>query len=252
MYDELISFDETFESGGDVITSLEQRSITSVEEDYEAFVEQYGSICDDVVAILNEDSCDAVTYIDDLENFDPEQATPSDVSGMPERSMEYWEYQGDTGRCALYAQKFIIEELTGYEVDIDQMAEIASENGWFSEEGGTPIDCMDKMLDYCGIENESSYFNSIEDMKECLDNGGKVIVAVDSGEYWFGEEDNMFLPNDGADHAVEVIGIDESDPNHPMVILNDSGQPNGCGEMIPLDVFENAWDDSNNFMITVN
>ena len=45
-----------------------------------------------------------------------------------------------------------------------------------------------------------------------------------------------------ADHAVEVIGFDYSDPNNPMVILNDSGTPDGCGELVPLDVFVNAWE----------
>ena len=58
---------------------------------------------------------------------------------------------------------------------------------------------------------------------------------------WYGEDSNIFSPADSANHAVEVIGIDYSNPEEPMVILNDSGSPNGCGEMVAMDVFEDAW-----------
>jgi len=34
-----------------------------------------------------------------------------------------------------------------------------------------------------------------------------------------------------------------------MVILNDSGTIDGCGERIPMDVYEDAWEDGYNHMI---
>ena len=43
--------------------------------------------------------------------------------------------------------------------------------------------------------------------------------------------------------------FDRSDPEHPMVILNDSGHVNGQGAMVPLDEFVDAWDDSNNLAV---
>ena len=201
-----------------------------------------------VVELVPIDDPGSASY-QDLENFDPSQADPEDITGDPASSMEEWEYQGGTNRCALYSQKFIIDELTGQDVDIEQMADLAEENGWFSEEGGTPLLHMNKMLDYFGVENEMSFHNSEADLRECLENGGKVIVAVDADEIWYGETDELFAPTDGANHAVQVIGIDDSDPENPMVILNDSGSPDGCGEMVPLDVFMDAWDDSSNQMI---
>lgn len=190
-----------------------------------------------------------VGYVQDLENFDPDEADPDKVVGDPEESMEQWEFQGNTGRCALYSQKFIIEELTGEEIDIEEMADMAEENNWFSEENGTPLLHMNKMLDAYGIDNEMSFHNDEEDLRECLENGGKVIVSVDADEIWYGETDDMFAPVDGPNHAVQVIGIDYSDPENPMVILNDSGSPDGCGEMVPLDVFMDAWEDGDCQMI---
>ena len=189
-------------------------------------------------------------YIDDLENFDPNSVEADEIIGDPEAAMDQWEYQGDTNRCAVYSQKFIIEEFTGEELDIEELADLAEENGWFTEEGGTPLINMGKILDHYGIENEMSFDNDIEDLKECLENGGKAIVSIDADEIWYGENDNIYTPDDGPNHAVEVIGIDNSDPDNPMVILNDSGNPDGCGEMIPMDVFIDAWDDGGNQMIT--
>lgn len=189
----------------------------------------------------------------ELPNFEPDDNYPSDtISGDPVASMEHWEYQGDTNRCALYSQKFVIEELSPDidEIDIEEFANIAKEHGWFSEDGGTTLLNMNNMLDYYRINNEMTFNNTIEDIETCLSNGGKVIVSIDSCEIWYDEDDNMFSPDSCSDHAVEVIGIDRSDPEHPMVILNDSGTPYGRGEMIPLEVFEGAWEDGNNQMIS--
>lgn len=189
-------------------------------------------------------------YADDLDNFDPSTADMDAVSGNPEESMEQWEYQGDTGRCALYSQKFVIEELTHQDIDIEKLADFAEENGWFSEDSGTPLLNMDKVLDYFGIDNEMSFHNDPSDLQRELEFGKKIIVSIDADEIWYGEDNDLFTPGDGPNHAVEVIGIDHSDPDTPMVILNDSGNPNGCGEMVPLDTFMDAWEDGNCQMIT--
>lgn len=215
----------------------------------------------------NEFGNNAFTYIEGYDNmseayiadksasdtFDPNVSEEESVIGSPEEAMDVWEYQGETNRCAVYSQKFVIEEiLEDTEIDIEELAGLAEENGWFSEEGGTPLINMGKILDHYGIENEMTFNNSIDDISNCLENGGKVIVAIDADEVWYGREnDDLFSPADGANHAVEVIGIDNTDPDNPMVILNDSGYPDGCGELVPLDVFVDAWEDSNCMAVTV-
>lgn len=191
-------------------------------------------------------------HADEIETFNPMLADDTEVVGNPAKAMELWEDQGETNRCGLYAQKFIIEEMTGEHIDIDQMAEVAENNGWFSEESGTsPMD-MNKMLELCGIENEMSWDNDLDDLKDVLSNGGRAIVAIDADELWHGEEDGIFSPLDSANHAVEVAGIDYSDPDNPMVILNDSGNPEtGCGSLIPAKKFMDAWADSGYQMVAV-
>ena len=191
------------------------------------------------------------TCLSELDNFEPGDDYPEGVSGDPVESMTYWEWQGNTNRCALYSQKFVIEELSPNidKIDIEEFATIAKEHGWFTEDGGTTFLNMNNMLNYYGIENEMTFHNSIDDIEKCLNQGGKVIVSIDSKEIWYGEDNNIFSPNSSSNHAVEVIGIDRTDPEHPMVILNDSGSPNGRGEKVPLEVFEGAWEDGDCQMI---
>ena len=179
----------------------------------------------------------------ELDNFDPNNVSNYDsISGDPAKSMEVWECQGDTNRCALYSEKFVLEELTGNDIDIEEFVAVAKENNWFTEDGGTTFLNMNNMLDCYGIENEMSFHNSIADIEDCLNEGGKVIVSINADEIWHGSDNNIFAPESCANHAVEVIGVDRTDPNNPMVILNDSGSPYGKGEMIPLELFEGAWE----------
>lgn len=185
-----------------------------------------------------------------LDNFDPD--TPTElVCGTPAEDMENWEFQGNTGRCAIYSQKFVIEQLTGQEIDIEELVAVAEGNGWFNESAGsgTATLNMDKLLDYYGVNSQMSFDNDLSSLEQELNNGNKVIVGVDSGQIWYGDENNIFSPETTADHAVEVIGIDRSDEDNPMVVLNDSGTPDGQGEMVPLDVFENAWSAGDSQMV---
>ncbi len=189
------------------------------------------------------------TYSFELDSFDPSSADMSKVDGNPGDVMDLWEYQGDSFRCAIYSQKFIFEEFTGVELDIEDLVSFAKQEGWFSDNGGTSPEDLNKILDAYGIDNEMGYNYDISDIQTALQKGDKVIVALDSGEYWMGESNDIYAPVDGADHAVEVIGLDWSDPEKPMVILNDSGAMTGKGEMVPLDTFMAAWGDSEHLAV---
>lgn len=214
---------------------------------YEMSYEEYIS---DGADLTYSTTCVAANSVD-YGQYDPATSNPEMVSGDPEHDMQYWEYQGDTQRCAIYAQKFAIEEALGREIDVEELVAIADENGWFDADldSGTVTLNMNKLLEYYGVEHEMSFGNDIDAIEQALNEGHNVIVSVDSGQIWYGEDNNIFSPFTAADHAVEVIGIDRTDPEHPMVILNDSGTPNGCGELVPLEVFVAAWGAGDSQMI---
>lgn len=187
--------------------------------------------------------------VPNFEPFDPDQADPDKVIGDPEEAMESWHWQETDSSCAVASQEFVLEQLTGQDFEEAELRELAEENGWYMPEAGTPVDDVGNILEHMGLTVERSQDNSIDDIAQCLQDGGQVIVAVDSSELWEGVNDDDFGPGMQADHAVQVIGIDYTDPAEPMVILNDPGASNGGGAQVPLDEFVDAWEDSGCFMV---
>lgn len=169
------------------------------------------------------------------------------IVGDPADDMENWHLQETDSSCAVCAQEFVLEELLDRDFTEEELRDFAEQNGWYSE-NGTPMEDVGNILEAYGLQVNKHEGGSIEDIEKCLDNGGSVIVGLDADEIWYGDND-IFGPGDDANHAVEVIGVDYSDPDNPMVILNDSGTPDGCGSEIPLDQFMDAWEDSNCFMV---
>lgn len=183
------------------------------------------------------------------ENFDPADSNNSGVVGDPAEAMENWHWQETNSSCAVASQEFVLETLTGRDFTEAELRDLAEQNGWYDPDGGTPMDDVGNILEHMGLNVNKSQGNSIEDIEKCLANGGEVIVGVDSSELWEGESDDFFGPGMGADHAIQVIGIDHSNPGEPMVIINDSGCSNGCGAVVPLSEFMDAWEDSGCFMV---
>ena len=62
--------------------------------------------------------------------------------------------------------------------------------------------------------------------------------------------ESIFYPSLTANHAVEVIGIDRTDPSNVKVILNDPGLPGGRGITYDLEEFQTAWNTSGGFMVS--
>jgi hypothetical protein len=185
------------------------------------------------------------------------------VIGNPEDDMQHWHQQNSDNTCAVACQEFILNDLaenSGFSFTENQLVEEATSCGWFN--GGTSKDNMGNLLEAHGIPVERNEGATLDDLAHKLDRGEKVMVALDADEIWYESnilmddflgdihENSGSIPGQDANHAVQVIGIDRTDPNQPKVILNDPGHPGGCGVQIPADKFENAWNDSNNYIVS--
>jgi hypothetical protein len=193
----------------------------------------------------------ALLLIDiDLQNFNPFDPTidHSNIAGDPAADMEFWRFQGNTDRCALYVQKFAIEALTGQEIDMTAFAQTAERYGWFFENGGTPIEHVNKMLDYYSVENTVTFGGSLFEIEETLNAGGKVIVAVNGDLIAEVNYDSQIYAPNNANHVVQVIGVNNND-QPPTIIINDSGHPDGRGVVIPLRQFIHSWGGSGNLLV---
>jgi len=171
--------------------------------------------------------------------------------------IDLWHLQtGDT--CAIVSQEFILESLTGHSFSEGELTQEASAHGWYTPGAGTPMDHVGDLLQLHGIHIERGEGFSLQDLQSELDHGNKVIVGVNAEDIWTPHGQSIletlltdigFIPGQPADHAVQVVAIDNSDPSHPVVVLNDSGTPDGAGERVPVSVFEQAWSTSNHFMV---
>ena len=106
------------------------------------------------------------------------------------------------------------------------------------------------LLEDYGVAVEKTEGNDFNDILEKLKTNEKIIVGVDANEIWANSsseqlKDLFFMPE--ANHAVQVIGYNNESRT---VILNDPGHPDGKGMNVNSSDFEEAWQDSNNFMVS--
>ncbi len=225
---------------------------------------------DDDIELVNEDPGSIYEVPDDpeedleteIENLsDPD---PSDgMFGTPDEDMENWHQQMRDDSCAIASQEFVLDEVLGRDVTEQELTEVATANGWYTPGGGTPLHATGNLLEAYGVPVTQEFGSSLQDIANKLEQGQKVIVGVDADEIWTPGENELeddvlgdyvagygHIPGQDANHAVQVIGIDTTDPDNPMVILNDPGTVDGQGFRVPAGEFENAWADSQQFMVS--
>lgn len=172
-----------------------------------------------------------------------------------------WHQQHHDDTCAIVSQEFILESLTGHNFSENELMQEAYHNGWYIPGGGTPLAHVGDLIEAHGIAIDRGQGYTIHDLESKLEHGEKVIVGVNGNDIWnphtpsFFEtllSDIPFMPGQHADHAVQVVSFDRSNPDNPIVVLNDSGTPDGAGERVSLAVFERAWSTSDHFMVNTH
>lgn len=170
------------------------------------------------------------------------------VAGDPETDMKNWHEQAEQNSCAVCCQEFVAEQLLDREFSEQELVHMATERGWYDPETGTTLCDVGNLLEELGLEVERESGLTLPDLFNELESGHKLICAVNNMIL----EDPGFadLPGMNANHAVQVIGIDYSNPEGVRVILNDSGVPNGMGREVSADTFVKAWETSGNFAVS--
>ena len=156
--------------------------------------------------------------------------------------------------CAIKSQQIILQS---HDIDIseDELVRESIEKGWYTLGAGTAPSEVGNLLEEHGVSVGRYEHASIDDIAAELAKGHQVIVGVDSGELWTpGTYENLedFIIGNGADHALIVSGIDVNPlTGEREVTLTDPG----TGEVAHIytaNEFEDAWDDSDNFMVTTD
>lgn len=170
------------------------------------------------------------------------------IIGNPEKDDDNWHLQSETNSCAVVCQEFVAEQLLDKEFTEEEMINIAKENGWYNSDEGTSPKDVGNILEALGLNVEKNYDVTIQEISEMLGNGEKIIVGVNGAVL----QCPSLAECQGirADHVVEVIGIDATDPQNVQVILNDSGTEFGKGIRRDLDTFLAAWKTSGNYTVS--
>ena len=186
-----------------------------------------------------------------------------DMIGSPDIQADFCEQQIFDDNCAVVAETSIINQFCpDLHLDQETAAYISATNGWYHPGVGTSPDMIGNMMDKFGIDNHTNTCATAADLAWELQQGHGVIVGVRSSELWetgpladikhaickaCGLDNSVWSP---ADHAVTITGIDTSDPDHPMAIINDSGV--GATVTYPLDKFIDAWENSGCYYVATN
>ena len=180
-----------------------------------------------------------------ITGLDEKAESPEERYDLKEAT-EGWHVQEEPYSCANACQEFIIDEFLDTDVQEADLNALARENNWLQEEG-TMLDDIGNLLEAYGIETHRQMGADFDDVKAALDRGDRVIVGVYNAaldDSWCG-----LFPVTTANHAVEVIGVDDSDPDNIKVIVNDPGVEDGCGKVVSLETFNEARSGSGGFMV---
>lgn len=153
--------------------------------------------------------------------------------------------------CAIKSQQLILQS-HGIDKSEDELREEAIQNGWYSPGNGTPMGDVGNLLEHHGMIIHRYKNATLSDLADELSQGHQIIVGVDSGELWnagISEHLEDLIMGGQADHALLVSGF-VVDPMtaESNILLTDPG----TGEIYadyPILQFENAWNDSDNFMV---
>ena len=162
----------------------------------------------------------------------------------------FWELQ-DLDNCAVVVQKMILDAvgIPNSEAQLTLRALIDGSLGGIFD--GMDSLRIGEILERHGIAVHTIPYVTGTELDAQLSAGRGVIAIVDADELW-GFDDDAYDGGRGENHAVFVREIDRSDPDNPVVVMNDSGIEDGAERRVPLDIFLDAFEDSGNFAIVTD
>jgi hypothetical protein len=176
---------------------------------------------------------------------EPEQPL-STLIGPGHEADVYWAYQGNTNYCGIYSVRAILSEMYGQQVDVNEMIQRAEQNGWLVYENGVVKgiypETIEKILESYGVPStdRAGSEGAWEALNTALTNNQRIVLAIDAKEITARANVGTEVPGVDWDHFVSITGIDYE---KGVVIMNDSAR--SAGLELPIDVFKDAWADSN-------
>jgi hypothetical protein len=201
----------------------------------------------------------------------PSDAAAGTMYGDPAAAAKWWRHQ-QFDDCAIMSAADVIGQMTGKEPSEKAIIKKAQSTPSPNHPGSIYIKPADLknpnsghgtmwpdvvvLLKQYGVDAEISNIDhlpktgvpiGIEGVEQLLASGHALIVGVNAEMIWglpIMTKDNEGNPD--ADHAVVMTGIDTA---NNIVHLNDSGDPEGRDEQVPLELFLKSWATSGDLVI---
>lgn len=151
--------------------------------------------------------------------------------------LKAWSHQESSYSCAAACSSAEIQVRKGDEVPEAALCEIGEAEGWYNPKTGTYIAEIGKFAESQGLTSTRHARElTLADLDGLKKDGAGLIVCVDSEIL---ARPSLVKPF-AANHVVEVIGFDNSDPNRPLVLVNNPGDMHGRGAAYEFSHFERA------------
>jgi hypothetical protein len=201
---------------------------------------------------------------------DTAEAASGTMYGDPAVAAQWWRHQ-QYDDCAIMSSADVVGQVTGKEPSEQAIIKVAQSTPSAVHSGSIYIRPADKknpnsgmgtspadiptLLAHYGVKAvitdkdnavRTGVPTGIDALEQQLGAGHKVIVGLNAEMIWHRPVENKDKNgNPVADHAVVVTGVDTA---NGVVHLNDSGTKKGRDEQIPVELFLQAWDTSDDFM----
>lgn len=151
--------------------------------------------------------------------------------------------------CAVRCEGYALRTL-GIDVSDEELEKEAEENRWLKSEG-TPLHCIGLLSEKRGLYVSRRYGCSINEIIRAVKKEEIVIAAIDNTELSQSPEEakrNDLLNGKTPNHAVVIQSIDTNKEEINILEPSISTSPKNY----PIDVFQNAWDDSSNYIVILS
>jgi hypothetical protein len=151
----------------------------------------------------------------------------------------------ESNRCAVLSELFVLNK-HGIKKSEGDWEKQARERGMLKPEG-TALFNIGRMIETMGFSVSRTFHNGIDRLASSLANGQDVIVVVDEKEL-VGDLDQEVIRDEfqgkTPNHAIVIISIDANEVTFYNPI-------SGMQQIITVARFEEAWNDSCNYMVTI-
>lgn len=159
--------------------------------------------------------------------------------GDPETDREYWHEQSELNSSPITCQRMIVEQVFQREFSEYEIMDCAKKKGYYSSESGIAANDIDKLFQEYGLGAELDFDVSVTELAGMLDQNEKIICLVN--DFVLSCPEAADLCGISPNHAVQVIGMDLTDPQQGKVIVNDPGEKKGRGVYYDLNRFLKSW-----------